>query len=125
MVSEISLSGYDWGLDGRPGEGTPEYRKERIGVLEKAIDLGVNYIDATNNYEGGILGQRLRESNARDKFIIAYGDSDNFVTHANEDHLRKPIDKRIKLVGRDIVDIFMVFDFPIGMYARDQRISLE
>ena len=71
MVPEIGLGGHDWGLDGKPGQGTTDYRQERLEVLKKALDLGVNFIDTTNNYEAETLGNRLKQISAVGKFIIA------------------------------------------------------
>jgi len=125
MVSEVSLGGHDWGLDGKPGIGTPEYRKERLEVIKKALDLGVNFVDTTNNYEGETLGQRLKQLNVREKFIIAYGESDNFVRNADETYIRGLVEKQLKLLDTYTIDIFMVFDFPIMNYAREMNVSIE
>jgi len=125
MVPEIGLGSHDWGLDGKASKDSPEYRQERLDVLKKALDLGVNFIDTTNNYEGEMLGNRLKQINAVGKFIIAYGDSDNFVTKADEAYIRGLAEKQLKLLGVETIDIFMVFDFPVGLHAENEKISVE
>lgn len=123
MVSEVGLGGHEWGLDGRPGTVSPN---ERLEVIKKALELGVNYFDVTNDYEGERLGKYLRELDARKKVIIAYGEStDKYVQKADETHIRGLLENQLKLLGTDMIDIFMVLAFPVGLYVQNASISAE
>jgi len=124
QVSEIGLGGHEWGLDGKAAGGE-EYQKEKLEVMRKALELGVNYFDNTNPYEGGWLGKRIKELNAKDKIIVAYGESDDYVKNADEAHIRKLVENQLKILGLEKLDIFMIFDFAIIDYEKNNKISVK
>ena len=65
MISEVSLGGH--------GGRKPE---DRIPVLDKAVELGINYIDTNMASEVALYGKAMAKAKVgtRDKFIIGFAD---------------------------------------------------
>ena len=106
MISEVSLGGH--------GGRSPE---ERAVVLDKAIELGMNYLDTNMADEVGLYGAAFTKTvkAKREKFQIGFGDwpvkiTPEFENNLSVDLLLKEIDKRLKQYNTDMLDIWR----PVG-----------
>ncbi len=113
-VSEICL--------GTMTYGSPVSKNDAIKLTDQAIDMGINFIDTANMYEGynrvpgssggvaeEILGEALQ--NKRDKIILAtkvgmnVGDTPEDVGTSPE-AIRKQLDLSLKRLKTDYIDIY-------------------
>jgi aryl-alcohol dehydrogenase-like predicted oxidoreductase len=115
-VSEIGFGA--WAIGGSWG---PQDEKESVRALHKALDLGVNFIDTAAVYGGGksekIIAEVLKERN--EEIIVAtktppapgpwppspYCDMEK---RFSEDYLRKNIEKRLRFLQTDCIDILQL-----------------
>ena len=115
-VSEVGFGA--WAIGGSWG---PQDENESIRALHRAIDLGVNFIDTAAVYGGGksekIIAEVLKE---RDEDIYVatktppapgpwppspYCDMNK---RFSEDYLRKNIEKRLKFLQTDCIDVLQL-----------------
>jgi len=113
-VSEICL--------GTMTYGSPVSKNDAIKLTDQAIDMGINFIDTANMYEGynrvpgssggvaeEILGEALQ--NKRDKIVLAtkvgmnIGDTPEDVGTSPE-AIRKQLDLSLKRLKTDYIDIY-------------------
>ncbi len=106
MISEVSLGGH--------GGRKPE---DRIPVLDKAVELGVNYLDTNMASEVALYGKAMAKAKVgvRDKFIIGFASWPVKITEEYEKNLTEKlmlseIDKRLKAYNTDMLDIWR----PVG-----------
>jgi aryl-alcohol dehydrogenase-like predicted oxidoreductase len=115
-VSEIGFGA--WAIGGSWG---PQDDKESVNALHKALDLGVNFVDTAAVYGGGksekIIAEVLKERN--EDIIVAtktppapgpwppspYCDMEK---RFSEDYLRKNIEKRLRFLQTDCIDILQL-----------------
>ncbi len=113
-VSQICLGTMNLGWESEGWRLDEEDSKE---ILERAIDLGINFIDTANVYRGGeseeIIGEVISEYD-RDEFVIAtkvYGSMDDDNPNAQglsrkaiEQELARSLDR----LGIDTVDLYQI-----------------
>ncbi|MGC8642960.1 MAG: aldo/keto reductase [Isosphaeraceae bacterium] len=106
MISEISLGGH--------GGSSVE---DRIAVLDKAVELGINYVDNNIDAECDLYGKAMaRCKNARrDKWFIGFASWPEKVTEEYEKELTpagmmKNIEARLKSYRTDMLDLWR----PVG-----------
>ena len=106
MISEISLGGH--------GGKTVE---DRIPVLEKAVELGINYVDNNIDAECNLYGEAMSKSNRakRDRWFIGFASWPQKVTEEYEDQLTtdgmmKSIEDRLVSYKTDMLDMWR----PVG-----------
>ncbi len=106
MISEISLGGH--------GGQNPT---ERAVVLDKAVELGMNYVDTNMASEVGLYGAAMAKAikGKRDRFHIGFGDwpvkvTEEFENSLSVDLLVREIDARLKQYNTDMLDIWR----PVG-----------
>jgi len=106
MISEVSLGGH--------GGRTP---KDRVPVLDKAVELGINYVDNNMSSEVAMYGKAMAKATAgkREKFYIGFASwpvkiTSEFEKKLNEKLLVGEIDKRLKAYNTDYLDIWR----PVG-----------
>ncbi|WP_099203833.1 aldo/keto reductase [Scatolibacter rhodanostii] len=89
-----------------------QYQSESL--VERALDLGINFFDTANIYSAGTseeyLGRALRNHVSRDKVVIATK------VHFNEGKLSKKailheIDGSLQRLGTDYVDLYIIHRF--------------
>jgi aryl-alcohol dehydrogenase-like predicted oxidoreductase len=115
-VSEIGFGA--WAIGGSWG---PQDEKESVKALHKALDLGVNFIDTAAVYGGGksekIIAGVLKER--KEEIIVAtktppapgpwppspYCDMEK---RFSEEYLRKNIEKRLRFLQTDCIDILQL-----------------
>ena len=106
MISEVSLGGH--------GGQTVE---DRVPVLERAVELGINYVDNNIAAECDLYGQAMAKSTSakRDKWFIGFASWPQKITTEYEDQLSsqgmmQSIDQRLKSYRTDVLDIWR----PVG-----------
>ncbi|HSW68623.1 MAG TPA: aldo/keto reductase [Gammaproteobacteria bacterium] len=91
-------------------------KTESLGVLQRALELGINFWDTAEVYgplkNEELLGEALKKT-PRDKVIIAtkFGftwDEKNEIngTNSSPSHIRKSIDGSLKRLGTDYIDLY-------------------
>ena len=98
MISEISLGGH--------GGKTPD---DRVPVLERAIELGINYLDNNMVEECALYGRSL--GNKRDRFHIGFASWPERLTTdwekgISKEGLRREIEARLKVYNTDRLDLW-------------------
>jgi len=106
MISEVSLGGHggrNW--------------KDRVPVLDKAVELGINYVDTNMASEVALYGQAMAKATVgkREKFYIGFACwpvkiTTEYEKNLNEKLLVSEIDKRLKAYNTDMLDIWR----PVG-----------
>ena len=106
MISEVSLGGHggkSW--------------KDRVPVLDKAVDLGLNYVDTNMASEVALYGEAMAKATRgkRDRWIIGFASWPVKITEEYEKKLTAKlltdeIDKRLKAYRTDMLDIWR----PVG-----------
>jgi hypothetical protein len=106
MISEISLGGH--------GGQTPA---DRVPVLEKAVELGMNYVDNNIDSECDLYGEAMNKTKlaGRDKWFIGFASWPEKITTEYEDQLTpegmmKNIEARLKSYHTDMLDMWR----PVG-----------
>jgi hypothetical protein len=106
MISEISLGGHPG-----PGGNTVEIRRT---VLQRAVELGMNYVDNNIVEECALYGQAMGKD-LRKHFYIGFASWPEKLTSEYEDQLTVPsllkeIDGRLKAYNTDMLDLWR----PVG-----------
>ena len=104
--------------------GTPVSETESIRLIHAAIDLGINFIDTANVYEGyrrflgsagglaeEIVGKALRDR--RDKMIVATkvgaplgpGPQDRGLSAL---HILREVDQSLRRLQTDVIDLYII-----------------
>ena len=107
MISEIALGGHGAvGYDERAVQ-------NRIPVLERAVELGMNYVDTNISQECDLYGQAMaRSSNARrEKWFIGFASSADHKIERLEDRLSptkmmESIEDRLRSYRTDMLDMW-------------------
>ncbi|NQU20399.1 MAG: aldo/keto reductase [Candidatus Nealsonbacteria bacterium] len=106
MISEVSLGGHG----GRVVE-------DRVPVLEKAVELGLNYVDNNIATECDMYGEAMAKSDSakRDKWFIGFASWPQKITTEYEENLSadgmmKTIDERLRCYHTDVLDLWR----PVG-----------
>lgn len=106
MISEVSLGGHG----GRTVE-------DRLPVLGRAVELGINYVDNNIAAECDLYGQAMAQSKTagRDKWFIGFASWPQKITTEYEKDLSKEgmlksIDERLKSYRTDVLDMWR----PVG-----------
>ena len=106
MISEVSLGGHG----GRTVE-------DRVPVLEKAVELGINDVDNNIDAECDLYGEAMAKSTSakRDKWFIGFGSWPQKITTEYEENLTaegmmKSIEDRLKSYRTDMLDMWR----PVG-----------
>jgi len=108
---------HDWGV--------LEYEKAKA-VIHRALELGINFFDTAMVYGMGIseyfLGKALKEAGvSRDSVVISTKIPGQFL---NRDDVLRSVEKSLKLLGLDHVDILLAHwppcwhNFPTREYAK-------
>lgn len=125
-ISRIALGGMSYG---DPTRGVHRWTLDEAAsrpLLKQALDLGINFIDTANAYQGGsseeIIGRAVREYANRDDIVLAtkvYGQTRE--GQNNRGLSRKVIfsevDHSLRRLGTDYIDLYQIhrwdYDTPI------------
>jgi aryl-alcohol dehydrogenase-like predicted oxidoreductase len=106
MISEVSLGGHG-------GSSVAD----RVPVLEKAVELGINYVDNNIDGECDLYGAAMQKSSTakREKWFIGFASWPEKITteyeaNLTEDGMMANIEKRLKCYHTDTLDLWR----PVG-----------
>ncbi len=113
-VSRISLGCWIFGSAnpqyGKPGKVSPE---DSIRIIDRALGLGINFIDNANRYTGGeaeeILGRAIK--GRRSEVVVATkvrgrmgpGPNDEGLSRA---HIMREVENSLRRLGTDYIDLY-------------------
>ena len=120
-VSEISLG--TWALGGEWGAVAED---DAYAALNRAVDLGINFIDTADVYGDGrsekLIG-RLLQDRPRDKIFIATKAGRRLDPHTAEgydyEHLSKFVERSLKNLGVEALDLLQLHCPPTAAYRQD------
>jgi aryl-alcohol dehydrogenase-like predicted oxidoreductase len=107
MISEIALGGH--------GAGGYDERavQNRIAVLERAVELGMNYVDTNIGRECDVYGEAMARSASakRDKWFIGFASSEDHYVPGLEDQLTAAkmmasIEDRLRSYKTEMLDLW-------------------
>ncbi len=118
MISEVSLGGH--GAIPKPNP-----VDNRVAVLERAVELGINYVDNNIAAECDLYGAAMAKSRTakRDKWIIGFASWPQKITEEYEknlspDRMMKSIEDRLRSYRTECLDIWR----PVGAtWGKGQR----
>lgn len=109
LISEVSLGGH--------GAVGPEMVQNRVAVLEKAVEAGINYVDNNIAAECDLYGEAMARSSGakRDRWFIGFASWPQKVTEEYEENLTfdgmlKSIEDRLRSYRTDMLDMWR----PVG-----------
>ena len=106
---KVSRTGLGAGGHSRLGRETGNTEKESIKIVQRAIELGITFIDTAEDYHTEeIVGKALSEMSAKDAVISSkmnYLDGDDLIKPSEiERHLEESLEK----LGRSHIDVYHV-----------------
>jgi len=113
LVSEIGFG--TLGISGLGYGSTDD--DESIRTLHKALDIGINLIDTADSYGNGhseeLIGRVLKERGDKDTIIATkfgwdFYRHDGIRCNLKRDYIYFALDKSLKRLGRDWIDIYQV-----------------
>ncbi len=117
-VSEISFGA--WAIGGSWGT---QKEEDSLAALNRALDLGVNFIDTAAGYGDGrserIIGKVLKERNDQDRVIVTTKTPPapgpwppspycRWEDRYSEKYLRENVEERLKYLGSDRIDVLLL-----------------
>jgi aryl-alcohol dehydrogenase-like predicted oxidoreductase len=121
-VSEISLG--TWQVGGKWGSPFDHENADRI--LNTAFDLGINFIDTADVYEGGLSEKAVGKAikNRKEKIIVATKCGRQTNPHIIEkytpDALHKYVDDSLKRLELETIDLIQLHCPPPEVYDRQE-----
>ena len=110
MISEISLGGHGAARGADPV-------RNRVEVLERAAELGMNYVDNNINAECDLYGKAMAASTSagRDKWFIGFASwperqTEEYEAQLTPDGMMKNIEDRLRSYRTDVLDMWR----PVG-----------
>jgi aryl-alcohol dehydrogenase-like predicted oxidoreductase len=128
-VSEISLGTVEIGLDygiGPDGLAHRPPEAEAARLLNRALDLGVNFIDTARAYgeSEAIIGRALR--GRRNDFVIC----SKALSHADEtpgglpEKVAESVEASLRALATDVIEIMMIHSAPMEVLVRGEMIGI-
>ena len=115
-VSEIGLGTWQLGKDsGWQGMST----KDALGIVESALECGINFFDTAPNYGYGTSEERLGKALKgvdRSKIVIntKFGHTVSGITNFSSDYIRESLEGSLKRLGVDYVDSLIIHNPPLA-----------
>lgn len=112
-ISRIGLG--TWSISGSLWGGTDE--KDAIETIEKAVSLGINFIDTAPGYGNGLaetlLGKVLKKNGKREDLVIAtkFGlnlENNGCFRDARRDFIKKELENSLKRMQIDEIDLYQL-----------------
>jgi len=120
-VSEVGLG--TWALGGGWGRVS---ESDAIGVLEKAIERGINFFDTADVYGDGkseqLIGQVLKSTDQKIYVATKFGRRlDPHVSSGyTKDNLERFLDRSLGNLGGDTIDLIQLHCPPIDLYYKPE-----
>ena len=113
--------------------GEPEDRNEAIGVLRRAVDLGINFIDTADSYGPHVSEQLIAEAlyPYPSDLVIATKAGfdrtgpDRWVTNGRPEHLRAACESSLRRLRLERIDLFQLHRIDSEVPVNDQLGTLE
>ncbi len=107
------VSALAFGLMGLSGAYGPAEDEESLATLERALDLGINFLDTADGYGAGdnerlaarILARRRDETVIATKFGLRF-EHGRMLVNGRPENVRRSIDRSLKRLGVDHVDLY-------------------
>jgi len=108
------------GLGSSKWKGWVQDERESIPILKQALDCGINFFDMADWYSTGVneqvVGRNLLSMTSRDNLVLAtkafYPMSDDPNDKGlSRKHLMTSIDRSLKQIGTDYVDLYIIHAF--------------
>ncbi len=100
-------------------------KKEAIGMIRKAIDSGVNYIDTAYMYHDGesekVVGQALKDG-YREKVFLA--DKMPVWLAKDEEQMKDLFQEQFDRLETDVIDMYLVHNITAPVWKRVQKLHL-
>lgn len=114
-VSEIGLGA--WQLGAKSGWQNMS-ENDAIRMVEKALDLGINFFDTSPNYGFGSSEERLGKAlknRDRDTFVIntKFGHSASGETNYSPKHIRESLEGSLERLQLDYIDSLIIHNPPL------------
>ncbi|MFO7669588.1 MAG: aldo/keto reductase [Bacteroidales bacterium] len=125
-ISEISLG--TWQAGGRWGE--PFSKTNARGIINRAIDNGINFIDTADVYGNGLSEKMVGEvvRSRRERVYVATKCGRRLSPHTNETYtpqaLRHFVDQSLRNTGFEVLDLIQLHCPPSGVYDRPEIFGL-
>lgn len=113
--------------------GEPENRGEAIGVLRRAVDLGINFIDTADSYGPHVSEQLIAEAlyPYPSDLVIATKAGfdrtgpDQWVTNGRPEHLRAACEGSLRRLRLERIDLFQLHRIDSEVPVNDQLGTLK
>jgi len=113
--------------------GEPEDRNEAIGVLRRAVDLGINFIDTADSYGPYVSEQLIAEAlyPYPSDLVIATKAGfdrtgpDQWVTNGRPEHLRAACEGSLRRLRLERIDLFQLHRIDSEVSVNDQLGTLK
>jgi aryl-alcohol dehydrogenase-like predicted oxidoreductase len=114
-VSRMGLGG---GGHSRLGRSTGRSDDESIAVVQRALELGINFIDTAEGYgTEEVVGQGIRGRD-RDRIVISTKKSLSRNNPPGPAELRAGLESSLRRLGTDYVDVYHLHGLKIDQYDR-------
>ncbi len=129
-VSEVGLGTWPLGGPTRWAQGYISYGptddEKSLGVIRRAIDLGVTFIDTADIYGDGRAEELIARAIGRRQDIIVgtkvgydmYGGREGKIW--TEEHLRYACEQSLRRLQRDTIDLYQLHTPPLDVIARGE-----
>ena len=119
-ISVIGLGTWQWGSR-EWGWGRQYGKREVLAAFQKALELGINFVDTAEVYGRGkseqLIGEAIRGH--RDEVVIA---SKVWPTNLTRGRLLRAVDRSAHRLGVDVIDLYQIHwpnpIFPLGSIRR-------
>ncbi len=124
-VSELALG--TWGLSGDAYGPVDEREQER--VLSRALEMGVSLIDTADAYGDGRMERAIGRAVAGlgEVVIVTKGGVDRSTAPPRKRfdrvHLRSSVERSLRRLGRDIVDVYLLHNPLLETFAGDEAVD--
>jgi aryl-alcohol dehydrogenase-like predicted oxidoreductase len=121
-ISQVSLG--TWQIGGRWGDDFNE--KSAVEILNRAIDLGVNFIDTADVYSNGlsekVVGQVVKSRSERIYVATKCGRALNphNAEGYNKENIRRFVERSLKNTGLEALDLIQLHCPPSEVYYKDE-----
>jgi aryl-alcohol dehydrogenase-like predicted oxidoreductase len=104
--------------------GGPTNEEDSLGILQRAMDAGINFIDTANVYNDGeserIVGRFLKENNLRSKVVLAtkvYSRTGNGPNDGGSSryHIIQACEDSLRRLQTDRIDLYQLHRPPLTM----------
>ena len=113
----VSVAGLGCGGFSRLGLGTGHSEAEAVGVVQAALDLGVNLVDTAAAYGTEAVVGRAIAGRPRDSVVIATkASAARGGEHTPPARVVESLDNSLRLLGVDCIDIFQLHGVPLSGY---------